>query len=148
MTSCMDLVDCLSRFSFSEPQQGLSSISDMCLPPFRMVFKLPRQCCGIARTGKRCNINETSKTKTSEGVLASDTLLKGCRQCLYHLDLFVTVRTRPGAPVVVCWIDFETTGYRRKKGSRSERTDWTDGTAGQITDADALSTLFTLSQQA
>ena len=73
-----------------------------------MAFQLPKQCSAIARSGKRCGITEESKAKTSDGNLACDSLRKGCRQCIFHLELFVTERSRPVCPLVV-YIDFETT---------------------------------------
>jgi inhibitor of KinA sporulation pathway (predicted exonuclease) len=74
------------------------------------MFKLSRQCCAQARgSGKRCSITEESRA-TKDGVLAAKSLQNGCRQCLFHLDLFVGHPAKPPVPVIVCYLDFETTG--------------------------------------
>ena len=52
--------------------------------------RMPKQCQGIARSGKRCSITSTSQLTNDSGRLAADPLKRGGDYCLFHAKPFCT----------------------------------------------------------
>ena len=70
----------------------------------------PVQCEGVARSGRRCTITSDSKLRDGDGRLAAAPLQFGGRCCGFHASVFCSRRIRPEGHLLVCFLDFETTG--------------------------------------
>mmetsp|Transcript_163710 Transcript_163710/g.525046 ORF Transcript_163710/g.525046 Transcript_163710/m.525046 type:complete len:660 (-) Transcript_163710:123-2102(-) len=79
----------------------------------------PRQCQGLARSGKQCSITSRSDLRDQRtGRLAAFPLQRGAHFCAFHLQAFSLSATATPAPcqhdgsgpLIVVYIDLETTG--------------------------------------
>ena len=73
---------------------------------------MAKQCCGIAKSGRRCSLTTHSKLRDARGGLVAEPLLRGGAFCRIHSKPFVHLSVSEEAPTsaVIVFIDFETTG--------------------------------------
>eukprot|EP00973_Karenia_brevis_P096386 12431531-Karenia_brevis.AAC.3 len=68
------------------------------------------RCCGTTRRGKQCSLTSDSKLQDDYGCDVADPLRKGSPYCLFHIRPFSWQKYELRGPVVVIFIDIETTG--------------------------------------
>ena len=68
------------------------------------------RCNGITRKGTRCTITSASEMIDNSGRLVALPLRRGGELCSIHAQPFVARPTRPEAPLVIVYLDLETTG--------------------------------------
>ena len=68
------------------------------------------KCRGTTRAGQRCQMTPGSSMVDAAGRSVAAPLRKGSSFCLFHAVPFSTKPVRPTGPVVVIYLDLETTG--------------------------------------
>ena len=71
--------------------------------------RIPLQCAGLTRSGKRCGITSDCNMKDSHGLPVCEPLKSGSKYCKLHLQMFSTRKTIVKDPLLF-YLDFETTG--------------------------------------
>ena len=71
--------------------------------------RIPLQCAGVTRSGKRCGITTDCNMKDSHGLLVCEPLKNGSKYCKLHLQVFCTRPSHIEDPLLF-YLDFETTG--------------------------------------
>lgn len=74
-------------------------------------LRMARRCQGTTRAGRPCSLTAASTVQGPSGKCAADPLRHGGCFCLYHAKPFCTTSaTVPQGPLVVLFLDLETTG--------------------------------------
>ena len=71
---------------------------------------MTQACQGMTRAGRRCSLTSASKLKDEKGRFVAEPLSRGAVHCLFHACPFCCTPAAPTGPLVMLFVDLETTG--------------------------------------